>query len=67
MLVELPIAAARVPLSWFAAVTLGLGPLGIAWVLSITAIIRGIVIWLWFRTGRWQRHRLWDEATTSPR
>jgi putative MATE family efflux protein len=63
MLVELPIAAARVPLCWFAAVTLGMGPLGIAWVLSLTAIIRGILIWLWFRTGRWQRRRLWDDGT----
>ncbi len=62
MLVELPIAAARVPLCWLAAVTLGLGPIGIAWVLSSTAIIRGLVIWLWFRTGRWQRHQLWGES-----
>jgi len=67
MLVELPIAVARVPLAWFAAVTLGLGPIGIAWVLSLTAIIRGIAIWLWFRTGRWQRLRLWDESPAPPR
>ncbi len=60
MLVELPIAAARVPLCWFAAETLGLGPAGIAWVLSLTSVVRGIVIWAWFRTGRWQRRRLWD-------
>ena len=58
MIIELPIAAARVPLSWFAAVNLGLGLDGIAWVLSLTCILRGMAIPLWFRTGRWQRRNL---------
>jgi putative MATE family efflux protein len=58
MLVELPISAARVPLAWLAAGSLGLGLIGVAWVLSLTCILRGGWIALWFRTGRWQHRRL---------
>jgi putative MATE family efflux protein len=58
MLIELPISAARVPLCWLASERLGLGLDGVAWVLSLTAIVRGTAMALWFRTGRWQRKDL---------
>jgi putative MATE family efflux protein len=58
MLVELPISAARVPLCWLLAGKLGLGLPGVAWVLTLTSIIRGTAMPLWFRTGRWQHKRL---------
>jgi putative MATE family efflux protein len=57
MLVELPISISRVPLAWFAGVSLGLELIGVAWVLSLTCCLRGVWIALWFRTGRWQRQR----------
>jgi len=58
MLIELPISIARVPLCWLASDGLGLGLNGVAWVLTLTSVGRGIAIALWFRTGRWQRKTL---------
>jgi Na+-driven multidrug efflux pump len=58
MLIELPISAARVPLCWLASEHLGLGLDGVAWVLTLTSIVRGTAMPLWFRTGRWQRKNL---------
>jgi len=61
LLVEIPISSLRVPLAWLAAYPLGMGLEGVAWVLSITCIIRGIWIFGWFRGGRWKR-RTWEGA-----
>jgi putative MATE family efflux protein len=61
LLVEIPISSLRVPLAWLVAFPLGLGLEGIAWVLSITCIVRGLWIFAWFRGGRWQR-RTWAGA-----
>jgi putative MATE family efflux protein len=58
MLVELPISISRVPLAWLASFPLGLGLMGVAWVLSLTCCLRGVWLALWFRTGRWKHRRL---------
>jgi putative MATE family efflux protein len=55
-IVEIPISGARLPLSWWV-VRLGLGMNGIAWVVSLTCIARGLWLTVWFRGGRWKRHR----------
>jgi Na+-driven multidrug efflux pump len=33
----------------------GIGVVGIWWTISLTGIVRGIVIPTWFRLGRWKR------------
>ncbi len=45
----------RLPLA--AAVSYGtpLGPLGIAWTITVTCIARSLVIWSWFKRGTWKR------------
>jgi putative MATE family efflux protein len=48
----------RVPLAWWLAGPGGAGPAGIWWTISITGIVRGIVIPLWFRLGRWREKSL---------
>ncbi len=47
-------SVARMPLAWLAAIPLGLGVNGIWWVISITALLRGLTAGAWFRRGRWK-------------
>ena len=54
-LVTVPLTVARIPLSWLMAFTLSMGVEGVWWSISGTTILKGILVWLWWRTGRWQR------------
>jgi len=55
MIVSIPGTLIRIPLAYFLAIPLGLGPIGIFWAITISTIIKGIVILIWFRTGSWSR------------
>ena len=44
----------RIPLAWWLALGLALGPDGIWWTISLTGIVRGLVLALWFRRERWR-------------
>jgi putative MATE family efflux protein len=44
----------RIPLALWSAAS-GIGVVGIWWTISLTGIVRGIVIPTWFRLGRWKR------------
>jgi len=44
----------RIPLAWWSQVS-GIGTVGIWWTISLTGIVRGIVLPAWFRLGRWKR------------
>jgi putative MATE family efflux protein len=57
MTVHVGFALARIPLAAWAVGGLGLGIMGVAWTMSVTCMIRGVVLALWFRRGRW-KHRL---------
>lgn len=57
MLVDVPLTASRIPVAWWLAHHLGLGPEGIWWTISGTAIGRGVLMALWFARGRWKRSR----------
>jgi putative MATE family efflux protein len=57
MLIDVPLTAARIPLSYWMAYDLGWGSHGIWWAICITAIGRGVFMALWFLRGRWKRHR----------
>ena len=51
-------AVLRFPLASWAVFGLGLGVYGIAWTMSITCVIRGIILTLWFRRGKWKENVL---------
>ncbi len=57
MLVDVPLTAARIPLSWYLGHELGWGAHGVWWAISATAILRGIGMALLFARGRWKRSR----------
>ena len=57
MLVDVPLTAARIPLSYWMAYDLGWGPKGIWWAICVTAMGRGLFMGLWFLRGKWKRHR----------
>lgn len=57
MLFDVPLTAARIPLAWWLAGPVGLGPVGIWWAITATAIGRGALLGLWFLRGRWKRAR----------
>lgn len=44
----------RIPLAWWLAGPAGAGTDGIWWTISVTGILRGLVLPLWFRLGRWK-------------
>jgi putative MATE family efflux protein len=54
MVVGLSLAAARIPLAWWAAFDLGLGVDGIWWVICATAALRGLIVAAWFARGTWK-------------
>jgi putative MATE family efflux protein len=54
-LITIPLTLLRIPLAWGLAYSLGLGVEGVWWAISGTTILKGALIWLWWRTGRWRR------------
>lgn len=53
LLLGLPMTLIRIPAAIVAARVLGLGFPGIAWALTITSVIRGLMFAFWFARGRW--------------
>lgn len=58
MVVSVVFTAARVPLAWYLADGLGLGPAGVYWAISATTVVKGILMAAWFSLGRWKRREL---------
>ena len=58
LLISVPINVLRVPIVLWLVHVAGAGIIGIGWLLSITACLRGILAMLWFRRGGWARQRL---------
>ncbi|MGR9105773.1 MAG: MATE family efflux transporter [Gammaproteobacteria bacterium] len=48
----------RVPLSWYFAIHLGMGPAGIWWVINVTTMVKATGKWWVVRRGRWQTIRV---------
>jgi putative MATE family efflux protein len=55
--VDIPLTLARVPVAWALAGPAGLGPTGIWWTITGSAILKGVFLALWFARGRWKRAR----------
>ncbi|MFQ5600054.1 MAG: MATE family efflux transporter [Candidatus Krumholzibacteriia bacterium] len=58
MLISVPVNLLRVPLVFWVVYGLDSGILGIAWILSIGSVVRGVLAPLWFRRGRWKQKQL---------
>jgi len=54
MIVSIPGALARIPLAYYLCFTLGMGINGVWWTLTITTIVRSIILALWFKKGNWK-------------
>jgi putative MATE family efflux protein len=58
MLISVPINVLRVPLVFALVYGFGAGIVSIAWLLSITAALRGVLAAAWFSRGRWKEKKL---------
>ena len=54
MLVQIPGAAARIPLAYWLCYGLDWGINGVWWTLTITTIVKALVLAWWFGRGRWK-------------
>ena len=54
MLVMIPFSLARVPLAYFLSFNMDLGVSGVWWTLTITSVIKSIILGLWFKRGKWK-------------
>lgn len=62
MYVSVGTSILRVPMAWWLAGPGGLGPAGIWWTISLTGVVRGVWVALWFRRGTWKRKAAGFEA-----
>lgn len=53
-LISTSLNVARIPLAWLIGISLGYGPIGIWWMISISCIARGVLLAFWFRRNKWQ-------------
>jgi putative MATE family efflux protein len=58
MIVSIAGSAARIPLAYLLAVHWGIGVNGVWLAITSTSIVKGIVLALWFRRGRWRSQRI---------
>ena len=58
MLVSIPLTLLRIPVAYVLTFVLGAGGDGVWWAISGTTILKGGILYLWFRTGRWKRARV---------
>ncbi|MCP4213736.1 MAG: MATE family efflux transporter, partial [bacterium] len=52
-LISFPVTLARIPLSYLFAVTFGFGVNAIWWVVSLTMFVKGVLLFIQFRKGKW--------------
>jgi Na+-driven multidrug efflux pump len=54
MLIATPLSVARIPAAYWLSYGMGLGVAGVWWSISLTSILKGILITLWFLRGKWK-------------
>lgn len=67
MLISTSISLLRIPLAWWFAIGLGLGLVGLAWMITITCAVRTAVLVSWFRRGAWRTKALATAPAEAPR
>ncbi len=58
MLISVPLTWARIPLALLFANTLNLGSDGVWWAISSTTALKGILMAVWFKRGRWKQQEI---------
>jgi len=58
MIVGTSLSVLRIPLAYFLCFPLNLGPAGIWWSITLTSIVKGILISIWFRFGKWKTKKV---------
>ncbi len=55
MMIATPLSVARIPIAYYLSFDLAMGISGVWWSISLTSILKGILMGLWFMRGRWKR------------
>ncbi len=58
MVVSIPGSLARLPLAYLLCFTLGIGINGVWWTLTITSLVKAVVLLFWFKRGNWKNKKL---------
>lgn len=58
MFITVPLTAARIPAAYLLALQLRWGASGIFWAVCASAIVKGILMAIWFRRGHWKTYRV---------
>jgi Na+-driven multidrug efflux pump len=58
MLVSVLGSIARVPLAYFICYTLGVGVSGVFWSITLTTIVKGSILLVWFARGKWKHQEI---------
>lgn len=58
MIVSIPGSLLRIPIAYLLAITLGLGINGVWWAISSTSIVKGTILVIWFKQGKWKQKRI---------
>jgi len=58
MIVSIPGTLVRIPMAYLLALPAGLGPNGIFWAITISTIIKGTAVLIWFNTGSWKKKEI---------
>jgi putative MATE family efflux protein len=57
-IVSVPGTLIRIPLAYYLAISLGLGPIGVFWAITISTVIKGLWLAVWFKFGTWYKEEL---------
>ena len=58
MVIAIPGAVLRIPLAWFLAIGLGWGIEGIWWTITLSTLLKGISLYIWFSFGHWKKREV---------
>lgn len=58
MAVSIPGSILRLPIAWVMAYELGFGLNGVWWSLTITSLLKAIMLMIWFRKGNWKTKKV---------
>ncbi len=66
LVITITLAVIRVPMAWALSFGAGWGMQGVAWTITLTCVVRGLLIAWWFRRGAWKTKRLATAAHPLP-